>query len=493
MEENQNYGIPAQDAGYENSNVESTFVGNEVNTFVSNGETVSSAEFINNNVSDSVVYANPEPVMAQEYVQEAQVVTAVQQEPVVAEAQVNAPVETAVAPQSPAQAQVEEKLIMPEIEEGAVRIVFKTSQLKDALRKADIVASKNELQPVTEVVMFKVEGQNVQVRATDRENILTVIVPTLDATDGTVVTLKLEHIKPLADKLASNVTAFIINGTTVTVVSGKGKYNLIQALDLTTNEVIVVPSIDTDYPIPLNETIETNKDVFMKPIELTLPLVSGVANDSQYATINLGDKVTSTTGDEVGACFENVAGVFGATALLKLSTVKALVSMGVDDKINVGFGNINGTRTVCVYTNGYRLYAILKEGEEEYPIDEINSLLTSPVGAALQVNRAQLLGTLERLTLFFVSTLARQNLDFERTAGSELVITNESKAKERLVVNGNGELATKLDVKRLYVVVKAMPTEDIILEPVIDGDGPISFVKVSSSDRKVVFVIGASL
>lgn len=457
MEENLNYGIPAQDAGYTNQTMENTFVGNEVNTFATNSE----------------------PVMQEAYVQEA-----VMQEPVVQEAQVTAPTEAVAQPQ-PKQLQI------PEIPEGSVRIIVETNILKEALKKADIVALKNELSPITEVVMFRVIGKTVQVRASDRENILTVNMDAVDATDGIVVTLKIAQLKPLIDRIKDDVTVMLVNGTTVTVVTKNGEYNFSQALDLTTNEIITVPDVDAGS-IPFEETAEITKEAFLKSVELVLPLVGDVANDTQYSAINIGNKVTSTTGDEVGVFYENVSGVLGTSALVKVVTIKDLIAMGVSDKLNIGFGTLGQYKTMCIYTNGYRLYSVLKEGEEEYPVDEIDNLLGAVVGDYIQINKSQLLDAIDRLSLFFASNLARQNLKFEK-AGNVLEISNEGKAKERLIVGGNGNVTIALDRKRLTTVTKSMPTEDILIEPLVNGDGPISYIKVSSTDRKVVFVIAAAL
>lgn len=456
MEENLNYGIPAQGAEFTNQTMGNTFVGNEVNTFA----------------------ADVEPA----YVQEAVV-----QEPVVAEAQVYAPVEEAVAPQP---VQAEPQVQIPEVDESSIRIIVETALLKEALRKADIVASKNELQPVTEVVMLRVMGKNLQVRASDKENILTVDVPAHNSTDGVVVTLKVAQFKQLIDKIHDDVVVLYVNGTTVTVTTKNGTYNFSQAVDLTTNEIIQIPDVDANS-IPKNETVEITGESFIKPIESVLPLVaSGV--QEQYAAISIGDKVVSSNGDEVAAFYENLGSIFGTTALVKLTTIKDIVSMGVSDKIKVGFGTLGQYKTMCIYTDSYRLYSVLKEREDEYPLEEIENILSLGIGEPSIINKNQLLGTVERLSIFFASSLARQNLSFN-SVGNVLEGTNESKATEKLVIGGNGNISASLDVKRLNTVLKAIPTDDVIIEPVISGDGPVTYLKVSSTDRKIVYVIAVSL
>lgn len=450
MEENQNYGIPAQ--GSEQM-MESTFVGEEMNTDIG---------------------VNEEPMVG-----------GVVQEPIIQEAQVQ-------------EAQVQEAQVQPaaQIEQqvttnsGETKIVVKTSLLKEALKKADTVAGKNDLQPVTEVVMFRVTGPVVQVRSTDRDNILTVNVPVVEATDGVIMTLRIAEIKPLIDRLTSENTTFVINNNVVEVIANTGSYKFNQSVDLTTNDIIVLPDIDKDS-ITLNETVELDKSQILPYFESVYPMVSGVADTSVYAGVYLGETISATTGDSVGVVKENLMPILNATAYIKLSTIKAILTMGAEDKVHIGFGQLNGIKTMCFYANDYRLYSVLKEGEDEYPLEDINNLLNSPKGTSIKLNRTALLGTIDRLNLFFASNVVRKVLDFSISNG-RLRISNESKAFEEYAVTTTDNLNIKLDIIEFVTTIKSLKTDDIIIEPVIDGDAPISLIQISNGD-KVVFVINTAL
>lgn len=448
MEENQNYGVPAQDG------VQNTFVGEEMNTSV------------NTEMSNQQVYNTSE---TQQYVTEAQV----------QEAQVQ-----------PAQ-QIEQQIEQPVVtNSNETKIVVKTSLLKEALKKADTVASKNDLQPVTEVVMFRVVGNIVQVRATDRDNILTVNVPVIEATDGVVMTLKIDKFKQLIDKTTSENVTFIIDGNVVTVVANNGEYKYNQALDLTTNEVIKIPDIDKDS-ILINETKEFDKAQIMPYLESLFPIVAGVAADAIYSSVHFGEYLSATTGDNVGIVKESLMPMFGTTVFLKASTVRYILSMGTGDKLNIGLGQLNDIGTMCIYTEDYRLYSVLKEGEDEYPIEDINNLLNANTGAPIKVNRALLLSALDRLTIFFASNVVRQVLDFEISNG-KVKITNESKAQEVFPVSTTSNINIKFDVKDLCNIAKTLKSDDIIITPIVEDGDTVSFVQISDGD-KVVYVIGAAL
>lgn len=448
MEENQNYNVPAQDMVQNTftEEVESTFVGEEINTTV--GVNTPNQPTYTGNVETHQVVTEAQVQPAQ--VQEAQVTT------------------------NPNQS----------------KIVVKTSLLKEALKKADIVATKNELQPVTEVVMFRVIGNVMQVRATDRDNILTINVPVIEATDGIIMTLKFDKFKQLIDKTTDENVTFVIDGVIVTVFANNGEYKFNQAVDLTTNDIIKIPDIDKDS-ILLNETKEVDKSQIMPYLESLFPIVSGVDSSTIYSSVHFGEYLSATTGDNIGIVKESLMPIFGTTVFLKASTVKYILSMGTGDKLNVGLGQLNGVGTMCVYTNDYRLYSVLKEGEEEYPIEDINNLLNSTIGAPIKVNRALLLNALDRLTLFFASNVVRQVLDFEISNG-KVKITNESKAQEEFSVSTTNNINIKFDVKDLYNIAKTLKSEDIIIAPIVDDGDDISFVQISDGD-KVVYVIGAAL
>lgn len=399
---------------------------------------------------------------------------------------------TGAVQSEPVQTQAEPQAQQP-METNLTKIVVKTSLLKSALKKADTVASKVDLQPITEVVMFRViDGQLMQVRATDRDNILTVNVPVVEATVGAVMTLKISQLKPLIDKLSCEEVTFVINGITVKVISGNGEYNYQQALDLTTNDVIVVPDVDKES-ILLNETIEISKEQFMPQIESVYPIVKVLAETSPYAAIHFGELVSATTGDDIAVVKDNISSVFGTTAFIKLSTVKEIMSMGVGDKINIGFGTLGSLKTMCIYTSDYRLYSVLKEGEEEYPTEDISNVLNAPKGTAVKLNKTELLASIDRLSTFFNSNVTRQSLDVEVSNG-RLKISNENKAFETFPVANTQNVNIKFDTANLIVVLNAIKSNDIYIEPIQDGDptAPVSLVQISDG-AKELYVIGTAL
>lgn len=461
MEENNQYGAPVQGAEFGNPNieVEPSYEMVEDNTYV--GETVVTA------------------TVEQAPVEQAQVV----EQPV-------AQAEPAVAPpQKPAQPEYEEEI--PAEDLNLPKITVRTDLLKSALQKADAVAGKNELQPVTEVVVFGVANGKVQLRSSDKDNVVTVYIDYIEATEGASMTLKLEEIKPLVDKLKCEKVTFILRDRFAVLYAGSGVYNFNYAIDLTTNQIITIPDIEGMGPIPKETSISMTKEKFLTSIEQVFPLISGIDKDSQYAAVHIGSKVTTSSGDEVAVVFEDIASMFNSTIFLKSTTVKEIIAMGLPEKFLMGLGELNGRQTICIYTDDYRLYSVAKENEDEYPAEDIENLLASPVGASLTIKKSQLLDAIDRLGTMIKNT-ARKTLDFEKV-GSALITIICEKGREKLVVAGNGDITTKLDSARLVVVTKAINTEDIIFEPITDGDGPVSFIRISSSDKKQSFVIGATL
>ena len=495
MEENNqnNYGVPTGNVGSEN---QMFGVGSENQVYASAPE--QPIDFIEGVQDVETAYINNSPVENQvqseaPYVEPIQTENVMTQAPQVEE---QAQAQAAPAPAGPSDAEIIAKL--PPLDPNAQRIVLKTSTFNDALSKADIVAGKNELQPITEVVMLRVvkdeSGKNkVQVRSTDKENLITVTIDTLDATDDLVVTLKLDKFKQLISKLKSDYVILIANGTTVDVIGEEGEYRFNQAVDLSTNEIIKVPDIDKDS-ILLSETVEVSKDEFYNPISQIYTMVKNMGADTTYAAVYLGNVIGVSNGNEVAIANVNLAQKLGNTALVKTSTINRLLSLGTGDKVNIGLGQINGTKTMCIYNGDeYRLYFVLKENEEDYPLDMLNNALQIPTGDVIQIKKAKLVDSLDRMCIFFNTSMSRKAIDLNKGSNGILNTSIEGTAKEKILATGTGNIDIKIDTARLRDILKPMESEEVILEPVLNGDGPVNFVKISSADRKIIQIVGAAL
>lgn len=454
--------------------VQATYVGDEVSN-VSNP-----ADYVTSTAPAEPAYTQA-PI---QQTQEAQVQPAQVQE---------AQVQQAEQPAS-AQAKPQEKPLNIINVEADKKIIVKTSLIKDALRKASVVASCNELSPITEVVMLRVLDNGImQVRATDRENIVTINVPVIEATQNLIITLKIAQIKPLIDRLSGDTTAFVEENSIVTIISDSGKYKFSQAVDLTTNEVIVVPDVDMDS-IPFAETKEIGGDRFSHALEVTYPLISGIQSESPYSGVYFGQFISSTTGADISSIRESFQDIFGEDVFIKSSTIKYLISMGFGEKVNIGLGLLGNTRTMCVYTDNYRLYAVLKDDKEDYPESDVSTLISAPVGVSVSINRAKLLESLNRLDLFFSNT-ARQSLQAEVKNG-QMKISNENKAFELLPAKATAEFEVKFDFSNLELALKSLKGDEITISSVTTDvesqNGVITTIRVSAADSSA-FVISAAI
>ena len=480
MEENNQYGVPIQ--GTENVN---TGMGVSGDYTVSNNlrYTVNpDSDGITVNESASVTSDIMQPVMNNE----------VNNQVVNNQVTNNQVTNNAGVAEQPEQAQEVERIEIPQEEAQFPRIVVKTDLLKSALAKSIIVAGNSELQPVTEVAEFKFNGNNLQIRSSDKDNILTVYVPVIEATDGAAMTLKIAEIKPLVDKLKCATATFIIKDLKVTLYAGAGKYEYNQAIDLTENKAIVIPEVESFGPVPLESTVEMTNADFMKAIESVFPLVAGKESGSIYGSVFISDKVTSTTGSEIAVVFTDIRSKLGSSVFLKSTTVKELIALGVPEKFRVGLGNINGNQTICIYADDYRLYAVSKEGVEDYPSDDIDALLSTPVGTSISISKTQLLDTIDRLCTFLRTTV-RKSLDVEKIGNRKVSIRTSSGGAETLTINGDGSVKFNFDAERLKIVAKAIETDDLLIEPISDGDGPASYIRISSTDKKQSFIVSTVL
>lgn len=375
------------------------------------------------------------------------------------------------------------------------KIIVKTSLMKDALKKASIVATNNELIPITEVVMLRVADKGImQVRATDRENIVTVNVPVIEATDGLSVTLKITQFKQLIDKLSSDTLAIVEENSVVTIITDSGEYSFSQAVDLTNNEVIVVPDVDMNS-ILFEETKEINREKFVNYLEVTSPLIANLPAESPYSGIYFGKFISSTTGADISSVKDSLQSIFNDDIFVKSSTIKYLTSMGFGDKINIGLGTLGNMKTMCVYTDNYRLYAVLKDDAEDYPEDEVLSIVDAPVGASTVISKSKLLESIDRLSIFFNSSTSRKSLQVD-VKNNQFKIANENKAFEVIPVKNTADLSIKVDIANLTLALKSLKSDEVTITAVVNDaesqNGVISQIKVASSDT-TAFVISAAL
>lgn len=448
---------------------------NQNEAFAPNVETT-----VNNYVPQEQVYVQSEVQPAQ--VQPAQVF---EEQVQVQEAQVQQ------APVPPTQSEVELKSPV-DLKPEDIRIVVKADVLKEAVKKADTVAGKDSMQPFTEVIMFRiVDDGTMQVRSTDRDNILTVNTKVIEATPNTVMTLRVDQIKPLLDKLTNTkVITFIVEDTLVTLYTENGTYKLQQALDLTTNNVIQLPEIDNS--IPFENTIAIDKDKFLPYLEAVMPLVEKMPTDNSYAGVHIGDCISTANGNDTSLVMENLQPIFGRPLFIKSSTVKELISMRASDKIHVGFGELNGRVTYCFYVDDYRLFSIEKDGMDEYPLDDIRELISLTKGSMFSIKKEQIMGALDRLSLFFVSGLTRQVIDIE-VANGKITIANELKAVETYPTNSTQNIKFKIEKAELLNILKGIKSENVYIEPVIENENePITYIRISDGD-KILNVKGTAL
>lgn len=443
-----------------------------------------------NNVNQNEVFTSNVETTVNNYVPQEQVYTQavqVQSEPT-QEVPVQAQVQEAPVP--PAQPEVELKSPV-DLKPEDIRILVKTDILKEAVKKADTVAGKDSMQPFTEVIMFRVLDNGImQVRSTDRDNILTVNTKIIEATPNTVMTLRVDQIKPLLDKLTkTEVLAFVIEDTIVTIYTGEGTYKLQQALDLTTNNVIQLPEIDDS--VPFENTIAIDKDKFIPYLEAVTPLIEKMPSDNPYAGIHIGDYVSTANGNDASVVMDNLQPIFGRPMFIKSSTVKELISMGVSDKVYVGFGELNGRTTYCFYADDYRLFSIEKDRMDEYPLEDINELLSLSKGSMFTVKKDQLVGALERLSIFFATGLTRQVIDIE-VAHGKIIISNELKAVEIYPSSSTQNVKFKIEKAEILNILKGIKSENVYIEPVIEDDGPITYIRISDGD-KILSVKGTAL
>ena len=338
-----------------------------------------------------------------------------------------------------------------------------TQTLKEMVVKAAACSSNNKLVPLTSLMCLQVDAKS------DSDNQLTII--TTDATNflytmeacscesGFYAVCYTDQFMKLIPKINTEIVTLEVDDG-VLYVYAKGKY----AIEL---------PVDTDgsfvqYPNPLDETsytpLKDRKTGIIKSDTvkaITKAIEPALADTMERAVLTyyyVGDKVIGSDGCIIAEFDENLFN--GEALMISQDLMKLLGVLDGDIKYSIDKESVTFSDEHCI------LYAKKTEDAKNYYVRETTNFLATKFEHEVKLNKGELLGALERITIF-VDRLDDRALSLTFTPG-ELVIANMKQKSVEGVdyseTNFTGEFACNINVDMLTEQLKAYAGEVVTIK-----------------------------
>lgn len=272
-----------------------------------------------------------------------------------------------------------------------MQIKLNTMKLQEMVSKAVKGASSNKLIPLTELMSIRLNSNQLVLTTTDATNYLYICDNDITGEDFEIV-VRVDVFSKLISKMTcENVTLDIENGN-LTVI-GNGRYSI--ELPLDENGKLI------KYPDPLKEFVESPEMLPSTEINLsTIKLILATNKTALATTLEVpcytgyyvGDKVLTT--DTYKICATKIP-IFNNPVLLNPEMVNLLDVMTEEKVCCIRYEN-----KIVFSTAGVTVYGTTLAGIEDFAIDAISQLVDEPFDSCCKVSKNELLGVLDRLSLF---------------------------------------------------------------------------------------------
>lgn len=272
-----------------------------------------------------------------------------------------------------------------------MQIKLNTTKLKEMVSKAVKGASSNKLIPLTELMSIRLNSNELVLTTTDATNYLYICDNSVTGEDFEIV-VRVDVFSKLISKMTCENVTLEIENDNLTVI-GNGRYSI--ELPLDENGQLI------KYPDPLKEFIETPEMLPSTEINLsTIKLILATNKAALATTLEVpcytgyyvGDKVLTT--DTYKICATKIP-IFEEPGLLNPEMVNLLDVMTAEKVICAWNGN-----RIVFKTPDCTVYGTTLVGIEDFAIDAISQLVDEPFESCCKVSKNELLGVLDRLSLF---------------------------------------------------------------------------------------------
>lgn len=264
---------------------------------------------------------------------------------------------------------------------------IKTSVFQTLMSKAVKGASNSKFNTLTNLMNIVLQGGILSITTTDSDNYLTVLERDVTGDDMNFV-VNVDTFSKLISKTSSENIKVSVSDDTISV-TGNGTYKLPIQLDVDGSE-IKYPSHDINNP-EFSGTVKTA--VIRSIVQYNKPSLA-LTMEKPYLTRYMCVEDCVISGDEYNICQNNVK-TFGQSVLVA-PIIMELLCMCDDEDISYKIYQNN----VMFETDKLKLFAILSEGSDQYPVDLIKQITSNVYDSDCVLSKSALISIIDRLSLF---------------------------------------------------------------------------------------------
>lgn len=266
-------------------------------------------------------------------------------------------------------------------------LTIKTGTLQNLMSKAVKGASNSKFNVLTSLMHVELENGVLSLTTTDSDNYLT--LKQNDVTgDNLSFTVNVNTFSKLVFKTSSENIKISVTDDTISV-SGNGTYKIPIQLDVDGSE-IKYPTHEINNP-EYSGTVKTS--VLKTIVQYNKPSLA-LTMEKPYLTRYMCAEDCVISGDEYNICRNNVS-TFG-TKILVSPVVMELLCMCEEEDISYKIYQNNA----LFETNSMKLFAMLSDGVDEYPVDLIKGITEAEYPSDCVIPKTTMINVIDRLSIF---------------------------------------------------------------------------------------------
>lgn len=337
-------------------------------------------------------------------------------------------------------------------------IKIKTSLFKEAITKAYKGSGRIDSLMLTSIMGIEVKNGSIILTTTDNTNFLTVKINDVveDKNATLYISLDSELITKLVSKTDSDYIVLKVENDSLTFV-GNGAYNIPLIIDPEEGTFVRIPQII--FNKDASHKLKINVEDIKKIIQYNKSSVSKDLKNGVYVNYCI-DNSKVYTYNESTACITKT-GITSEKMLLSQSLV-GLLSIVDEKEINVTIDN----NKVSFETETISVAGTLAEGSSEYASESFDELMeTKNTKEYVRINKASLLSTLDRISLF-IGISDEGSVEFTISPEGLFVKNKSGSVCEKIAYLGK-ELSEScvllVDVNDIKNVLSSLTQEDLVI------------------------------
>lgn len=335
-------------------------------------------------------------------------------------------------------------------------IKVKTETIQKMLNKAVKVCSLDKFSPLTILTEVKIEGGYLCITTTDtRTNFQ--IKEKVESEDTMRVVVDVQLLTSLVNKITTSEIGFDTNGNAL-VIEGNGVYYLDIGID-ESGEVIKFPEIKE----PAGEGIDIDFKELTRRLEIAKSSIPASFDAKEMNNYYMAAQIIASDAFKVSS-IPNIEALKTKDLFISRELGNILMSLGIE-KGKLDYAS--ETNTLTIFDSNYIIQSVIGQDKENYPIEAIQSMLSSSFSYNVEINKKDLLDILDR-ALLFIKDFDRNGINLTFKTDRLTITSVEETVKEDIkygaaVVDGLAEFNALVDIKNLKEQLDVLPEDKITI------------------------------